>query len=192
MAYLTVTELKSYINELTGGVQTSFTGAEDAVLQTFIDEAVAEVERSTRRTFEAANGTRTYTPEDVTDDTLYLDADLMSVTTLKNGDGSTISAGSYTLQPENWMPKTKIKLKATATWQWATDGRIEVTGLWGFSTIPPADVKRIVKRLAWFYWMKRTATGETSVAGDNVAVIPAEHPADIQRALERYQRKVIR
>lgn len=191
-SYATVAELKSYINEMSGGVQTSFTANEDALLQTFLDEASAEIDRQTGRTFQSVSATRYYWPEDVTVNTLHLDNDLLAVTTLKNGDGTTISAGDYMLQPDNWTPKQKIRLKTNVAWTFATDGRIEVTGTWGFSTSPPADIQRACKRLAWFYWMKRTATGETSVAGDNVAVAPAEYPADVMRVLERYKRRVIR
>lgn len=191
-SYASVADLKTYVNELTGGVQSSFTVAEDGLLQTFLDEATAEIDRQTGRTFEGVNATRYFWPESVEGQSLYLDADLLSVTTLKNGDGSTISSGDYMLQPDNWTPKNRIRLKANVAWTFPTDGRVEVVGSWGFSATPPADIKRATKRLAWFYWMKRTASGETSVAGDNVAIVPAEYPADVDSVLRRYKRGVIR
>jgi hypothetical protein len=192
-SYATLAELKSYVNELSGGVQTSFTAGEDAVLQVFLDEATREIDRQTARTFEAsASTTRYFWPEDVVGDTLYLDNDLLTLGTLTNGDSTTITSDYYWLQPDNVTPKAKVKLKSTKAWAFDTDGRIGVTGTWGFSATPPADIKRACKRLAWFYWMKRTATGETSVAGDNVAVTPAEYPADVVSVLRRYRRGTIR
>lgn len=191
-SYASVSELKTYINELTGGVQSSFSGAEDDLLQTFLDEATVEVDRQTGRTFVGDDYSRYFTADDVDGQTLYLDMDLLSVTTLTNGDGSTISSNDYWLLPLNSATKHAIKLKSNVAWTFDVDGTIEVDGLWAFSATPPADIKRATKRLAWFYWMKRTASGETSVAGDNVAIVPAEYPADVDSVLRRYKRGVIR
>lgn len=196
-SYATVAELKTYINELTGGVQSSFSAGEDALLQTFLNEATAEIDRQAGRHFIAVGdvetpSTRYYWPEDVTDDVLYLDDDLMSVATLTNGDGTVIPSNGYWLQPDNTTAKSKIKLKSSYSWDFDTDGRIAVAGIWGFSGSAPDDIKRVCKRLAWFYWMKRTASGETSVVGDSVAVVPAEYPEDVMSVLRRYRRGVIR
>lgn len=191
-SYASVAELKTYLNELTGGVQSSFSGAEDALLQTFLDDATAEIDKLTNRSFQSATATRYYWPEDVDGATLYLDNDLLTVTTLTNGDSTTISSGNYFLLPDNATPKSKIRLKAAAAWAFDTDGRISIAGTWGFSATPPADIQRATKRLAWFYWMKRTAAGEVAVAGDNVAIVPPEYPADIESVVRRYRRGVIR
>lgn len=193
-SYASVAELKAYINELTGGVQSSFTTAEDDLLQTFLNEATAEIDRQTGRTFTASSAVkRYYFSESVTGDTLYLDADLVSTVGITNGDGTSISpADDVWYLPLNGQVAHAIKLKSTKTWTFGVDGTIEVEGEWGFSDTAPDDIKRVCKRLAWFYWMKRTASGETSVAGDNVAVIPAEYPKDVMSVLRRYKRGVIR
>lgn len=192
-SYATVAELKTYINELTGGVQTSFSVAEDALLQVFLNEATAEIDRQTGRKFTAASAVkRYYFSESVTGDTLYLDADLNTLVSLKNGDGTTISEDDLWLLPINSEVFHAIKLKSTVAWTFGTDGTIEVEGDWGFSGSAPDDIKRVCKRLAWFYWMKRTASGETSVVGDSVAVVPAEYPEDVMSVLRRYRRGVIR
>lgn len=189
MAYITLAGFKSYVDELTGGVQSSFTVAEDAVLQSFIDQAQAEIERVTERRFEAATATRYYREDAVDGDTLHLDADLLSVTTLTNGDGTTITGTDFWLLPDNATPKTAIRLKSAASWAFGTDGRIAVAGSWGFSATAPEDVKRCAYRLAWFYWSKRSAAGETSVLGDSVVQVAAEYPADVKAVLRRYRRK---
>jgi hypothetical protein len=192
MAYITLAGFKSYVDELTGGVQSSFTTAEDAVLTEFITQAQAEIERVTERKFEAATATRYYTAHDVDQDVLYLDADLLSVTTLTNGDGTAIASDSYWLRPFNRTPKVAIQLMNGAAWAFDDDGRIAVAGSWAFSTTAPDDVKRCAYRLAWFYWAKRSAAGETTVLGDNVVQAAAEYPADVKTVLRRYRRKEIR
>lgn len=192
MAYITLAEFKSYHNELTGGTQAAFTNAEDAALQLFIDQAQAEIERVTNRTFEAsASATRYYSAEDIdSGKTLWLGADLLTISAVTNGDGATVASGDYWPLPFNGSPKWGILLKPSASgWTFTGDGRIAITGTWGFSTTAPADIKRLAFRLAWFYWMKRSATGETSVLGDGATMVAAEYPADIEAALKRYTRK---
>lgn len=196
-SYATLAELKTYINDLTGGVQSSFSAGEDALLQTFLNEATAEIDRQAGRHFIAVGdvetpSTRYYWPEDVTDDVLYLDDDLMSVATLTNGDGTVIPSNGYWLQPDNTTAKSKIKLKSSYSWDFDTDGRIAVAGIWGFSATAPADIKRATKRLAYFYWMKRTATGEATVLNETTTQDAAEYPADVMSVFRRYKRGMVR
>lgn len=71
---------------------------------------------------------------------LRLDDDLLSLTTLTNGDGSTIASTSYVLEPANRYPKFAVQLKRATevNWQLPTDGHreqiISVAGLWGYHT----------------------------------------------------------
>lgn len=188
-SYATVAEFKSYITGLTGGVQASFTSDEDTLLQTFLDEATAEIERATGRKFAPTESQTRYYREDAVDgDTLHLDTDFLSVTSLTNGDGTTISSGNYWLIPDNRDAKTDIKLKSGYVWAFDTDGRVTVAGTTGFSTTAPADIKRVTKRLAYFYWLKRAASGETTFQGEGTATQAAEYPADIMKVLKRYKR----
>lgn len=192
MAYITTTDLLNYINELTGGVQTSFTAGETAALQVFVDEAIAEIDRVTGRKFETqANQTRYYREEaidPVDPSILKLDTDFLAVTALTNGDGTSISSGDYWLLPDNSSPKWAIKLKSTKSWAFDTDGRVIVAGSTGFSATAPADIKRCAKRLAYFYWQKRAATGETQVVGEDQVNVASEYPQDIKSVLARYKR----
>jgi hypothetical protein len=192
MAYITLAEFKSYHSELTGGVPASYTANEDALLTILIQQAQAEIERITNRTFEAsASTTKYFTIDDISGRSLWFSADCLTVTALTNGDGTTISSGDYWLVPFNNSPKWGVLLKSAAAWAFSGDGRIEVTGTWGFATTAPDDIKRLTHRLAWFYWQKRSATGETTVLGDGGTVVAAEYPADIQKTLKRYTRRGI-
>lgn len=67
---------------------------------------------------------------------LYLDADLRSITTLTNGDSSTVTSSQYTLVPSNSPAKHYIQLLPNAgiNWQYTDNpyGAISVNGLWGY------------------------------------------------------------
>lgn len=189
MAYVTLAEFKSYMNDLTGGTQTSFSAQEDTTLQVFLDQAVAELESRTKRDFEATNATRYYTADCVTGKWLYLDAELVSVSTLTNGDGTAISNTNYTLEPKNAAQKYAIRLHDGYTWSFSTvDSYISVAGSWGYSAAVPTDVKRAVMRLAWFYWQKRGTTGESTVIAEGVVQNAAAYPADVVDVIRRYTR----
>ena len=189
MAYVTLAEFKTYMNDLTGGTQTSFSAQEDITLQVFLDQAVAEVESMTGRDFEATSGTRYYTSASVDGQRLYLGADLLSVTTLTNGNAATISGSNFTLEPRNSTVKDVIRLHDGYWWEFSTvDSVVTVLGSWGYSASPPVDLKRGVMRLAWFYWQKRGATGESTVLAEGVVQNAAAYPADVTGVIKRYRR----
>jgi hypothetical protein len=203
MSYATLAEFKSYISEMTGGIQVSFSGAEDTLLQKFLDQADAEIDAQTGRNFGqgANNHTHYYTEDDIDDDTLYLDADLVSVTTLTNGDGTTISSSDYWLLPMNASVTGQngydgsfwgIKLKSTIDWQTPTDGRISVNGRWGFMQGAPVDVVRAAMRIAYWYWTKRNQTGATEIAGAELTQQSDSYPTDVRIVFERYRRRMVR
>lgn len=184
MAYITLSEFKSYISELSGGVQTSFGGSEDTVLQSFIDQATAEINATTGRSYEATTTTKRFGADSVYDEILLLDCDLLTVSAVTNGDGATIT--SYTLLPRNTTPYCAIELTAAS---WDTTADIQVTGAWGYSTSASADVKRVAMRLAYFYWQKRAATGESQIFGDGVIQVAAGYPADVREWLNQHRRR---
>jgi hypothetical protein len=203
MSYATLADFKSYISEMTGGIQSTYSAAENTVLQQFLDQADAEIESYTNRSFGqgANNHTHYYTVNDISDDTLYLDADLVSVTTLTNGDGTVISSSDYWLLPMNASVTGQngydgsfwgIKLKSTHQWQTPTDGRISLNGRWGFMQGVPVDVVRCAMRIAYWYWTKRNQTGASDVAGEQITQQSDSYPLDVRIVLERYKRRVIR
>jgi hypothetical protein len=71
-------------------------------------------------------------------DTLVLTDDLLSLTTLTNGDATVIAAANYNLIPVNDPPYFAIQLKDVASVTWATntagskDQVISVAGIWGY------------------------------------------------------------
>jgi hypothetical protein len=71
---------------------------------------------------------------------LFVDDDLLQVTTLTNGNGTVIAADKYVLEPANIYPKHAVILKrgGGVSWLPASDGTreqvISVAGLWGYHT----------------------------------------------------------
>lgn len=69
---------------------------------------------------------------------LYVDDDLLEVTTLTNGDGSSIAAANYLLYPANSYPKESLHLKQSAGIAWLPDSSgnyeqvISLTGIFGY------------------------------------------------------------
>lgn len=114
--------------------------------------------------FKATTAAHRYFGSDAVDgQTLHLDAPLLSVTTLTNGDGSAISAGSWWLRPRNnvgWY----LELKSAYSWTFATDTEIDVHGVWGMAATPPAPVKESALVFAgWMFKRYQAALSDATV-----------------------------
>jgi len=191
MAYGTLADFKAYVNELSGGTQSAFTAAQDAVVQQFLDQAQAEIERATGRRFEAATETRVYGAEDVDGQTLRLDEELLTLTGLTDGAGAAIALENTTLEPRNAAAKSRITLKPGTRWN-ETSGDVSVSGAWGHCATPTPDVARVLYRLAWFYWQKRRSTGETQLIDGRTGNVASEYPADIRKWLSENKKRMVR
>jgi hypothetical protein len=72
------------------------------------------------------------------EDPLYLPDDLLAVTSLLNGDSTTIASSDYTLLSANLYPKWGIKIKDSSSVSWLTDDTasaeevISLTGFFGY------------------------------------------------------------
>lgn len=124
--------------------------------------------------------------------TLNLDAPLLSVTTLTNGDGSTIAAGSYWLRPRNnvgWY----IELKSTVDgWSFATDTEIDVYGVWGLAATVPGPVKEAALVFAgWMFKRYQAALSDATVNLDlGELTYSAAVPKQVMALLDPYQLRV--
>jgi len=168
--------------------------ADDALGGDLVNRVTDAIDRYCRRRFVATTATRTFdVPEG---DTLFLDDDLLSVTTLTHGDSKTISAADYILLPGNSTPKSMIRLRKTGTvsvWEGhSTTGdeqAVSVAGTWGYSVSPPDDVvQAAVRWAAWLYRQRDGAFGQTARPEIGVIETPAALPVDIERLLKPYKR----
>lgn len=155
MNYVTLHQVRQYLK-----LDTEET-TDDTLLERLIREINGNIEEWCGRRFDVRQETRTYDyPVEIREalglydieawvarwnvvsegymrKRLRLDDDLLSLTTLTNGDDTTISASDYVLDPANKYPKHSIKLVGDDTnWQLPTGGQreqvIDVTGLWGY------------------------------------------------------------
>ncbi|MBI1296667.1 hypothetical protein GC175_17060 [bacterium] len=137
-----------------------------------------------------AQATRYYGSDDVHGQSLHVQKPLLSVATLTNGDGNTIASGNYWLTPRNSTPYFQVQLKSTALWTFTTDGWIEVTGVWGYSTAVPSPVQEAAIILAG--WLFKTYQNALQNAGQVVPELgqlqySANFPKQVYGLLLPYQ-----
>lgn len=190
MAYATTADVKAYLN--------IGTTTDDALLAALIARAQALVDGFCERTFEAsADTTRSFDAvADVDGRRLYLDADLCSIHSVTNGDGTTVASTHYVTEPRNATPYYAITLKGSSGVAWTYDddpeNAIAVSGKWAYSSTPPADISQATVRLtAWLYRQRDNSADidRALIAGD-VTILPLRLPQDVQAMLARYKRLV--
>lgn len=130
----TLADFKAYA---TARGQTATTDTtDDGVIVDLLEKASRDLESMTGRQFYPTVETRLY---DVPEDSeLLLDGDLLSLTTLTNGDATVITTADYILRPNNLTPYYKIRLKGDSSVDWEPDSDndteqvISVLGWWGY------------------------------------------------------------
>jgi hypothetical protein len=200
--YVATSDLKTYL-----GISTT---TDDSLLALCLARAQAAIEAYTHRRFDAHTETHYFRQESVlipqaywgrdamvevlnpTQTVLYLDDDLLSVTTLTNGDGTSITAASYWLEPRNTAPYWYIRLKSTVSWTFSTDGEISVLGSWGYSSTAPYDIQHACLRLGAYYYRQKDAQVYDTTATPELGVItvPQGMPRDVRMILDQYVRLV--
>jgi len=101
-----------------------------------------------------ATATRAYGRAAIKGGTLYLDAPLLSLTSLTNGDDLPIQPADAVLHPLNERSKRQVRLKSTSGWSFLVDGLIEVEGVWGLyasGATPPAISEAATALAAWLF-----------------------------------------
>jgi len=152
MSYTELSALKSHL---------SITGTtDDDALNALLAAVEAAIDQYTGRHFYGRLKTKYYREESIENQTLHLFEDLISVTTLTNGDATAIAAANYWLLPRNdGPPYWRIELKSSYYWLFVTDGWIEVYGYWGYSMTPPESV--VTGSLLWAsaLWGRKESEG---------------------------------
>jgi len=195
MAYLVAADLKTYL-----GISSS---TDDTLLTALIAAAQKAIEEYTHHVFEMATATaRTFDAiRDIGkgDDRrmLYLDTDLCTISSIANGDGTTVTAAQYVTEPRGVTPYYAIRLKASANVAWTytddPENAITVTGKWAYSATPPNDIVQATRRMAgWMYRGKDTQAYD-STAFSELGVIRIKHkiPEDILQLLDEPYRRLV-
>lgn len=136
--YCTLTQAKNFKRI------TSTDATDDSVIEEMIEEASRLIDAICNRWFYAYTQTRYFDVPRGRE--LCLDSDLLAITTLTNGDSTTIASTEYNLQPKNSPPYYAVVLKpgSTTVWQPSTSGGynekvISIAGSWGFVDRTAAD-----------------------------------------------------
>ena len=190
MAYCGVDELKEYL-----GIESA---TDEPMLLTLLAVAQHTIDSYCARTFEAtADTVRTFDSQrDVDGYTLTVDSDLCAITSIVNGDGTTISNSHYVTEPRNETPYYAIRLKASAGKVWTStvsgdsENAITITGKWAYSTSAPSDIAHVCKRLAAYIYRQKDNAGDLdrAVIAGNSTILPAQIPNDIRLMLAPYKR----
>ena len=190
MAYCGVDELKEYL-----GIESA---TDEPMLLTFLATAQRTIDSYCARTFEAtADTVRTFDSQcDVDGYTLTVDSDLCAITSIVNGDGTTISNSHYVTEPRNTTPYYAIRLKASSGKAWTatvagdSENAISITGKWAYSTSAPSDIAHVCKRLAAYIYRQKDNAGDLdrAVIAGNSTILPAQIPSDIRLMLAPYRR----
>jgi len=187
MAYTTASDVKTYL-----GIAAS---TDDTLIGSLITRAQKIIEEYTGRLFEAATLTKYFTIDNVEGRWLYLwGYDLLSVTTLTNGDGTEIASANYRLEPRNETPKWAIRLDKDTDWEFDdSDSEISVAGTWGYAATAPNDIVHACIRLAAFLYKQKDTTADVDrpmMTGDGITIMPSQLPKDVQMILDKYRRRI--
>jgi hypothetical protein len=198
MAYATLESLKTY-----RGIAAA-TVTDDDLLRDLLERASRAIDMYTARTFVGVTATRYYERGSLSDSgfILRLDKDLISVTTLTNGD----SAGTAIPNTEYWLTDAeggrnygppyqaiRLKIDSTYSWEFDTDYWVSVAGVWGYSLEPPDDITHWTIRLAAYYYAQKDAQvfDVTAVPEAGILQIPQGIPRDVKVGLGPYMRQGI-
>lgn len=189
MAYVLKAAVKEYL-----GI--SGTGDDD-LIDDLIDRATIAIESYTGWVFEAATDTRYFDSEAVEGRVLWVGGDLVSITTLLNGDddSTVIVVADYRLLPRNEGPPyygIQMLIDTTTTWEFDIDGEVSVLGAWGYSASPPDDIVHACIRLTAYYYRGRDSQvfDVTAMPDAGIITIPKGIPADVKLILDKYPRWV--
>lgn len=186
MAYAELIDLKTYLGITAGEAEA------DAVLDRTLLAAESAIDRATGRCFAvAADTTRSFGPCAVGGQLLMLDAELASLTSITNGDGEAVDINVVRTMPRNAGPYFALSLPWSLSWVFDDiDAEITVTGRWGYSVEPPADITQAAIRLAGYWYRLKEAQVFDVTASPETGqlVIPKGMPADVMPLLARYRR----
>ena len=194
MAYTTLADVKEYLSI------PSATTDDDDLITDLIARAQAAIDTHCRDTFEASADTDVTfdAVADVDGPELYFGRHTFaSITSITNGDGTTVASTSYVTQPRNDTPYFAVRLLSSKGISWTyeddPEDAITVSGKRAYSTSAPADiVQACVRFVAWMYRQKDTSADvdRPLLTGDGNIIMPSAIPNDVKAKLEPYRRLV--
>ena len=173
---------------------------DDTLLGSMVDAVNEFIEAETDRIFaDPGSDTTKYFDKSSIDQSglLWLGDDLLSLTSITNGNGDSIATNKVQLWPLNSTPTYVIKLLASSELYWQfdyNDSVIGITGRWAYSSTVPKQVKQAAIRLAaWVYKQKDNfqETDRPIMTADGMVIMPNKFPKDIDTWLKSMKRVVL-
>lgn len=170
---------------------------DDPLLESLVEAASRAIDAYCSRRFDSTTATRYYEADAIDGQYLRLDDDLISITTLTNGDDSSTVIGSsyYWLWPRNsGPPYHSVRLKETGTttysWEQDTDYFITVAGAWGWASTVPDNINHACIRLAaYMYHQKDSGVYDvTTFPEQGIIMTPQGMPRDVKILIDPYRR----
>lgn len=177
---------------------------DDVFIERLLERCSREFDGDTGYWFYAHQQARTFDMPKTR--SLKLDAPLLSVTSVTNGDNTNVAATEYKLYPLNGPHKTEIRLKQSSSVWWQpstgggdTEGVIIVSGQWGYvdrdstdpeSVTPILNSKSAVLALALMIYKRRYGVGAEGVAqvtGAGVVITPRDKSPEYWSIVDRYR-----
>lgn len=187
MTYCTLAQVKGYLGSEEVG--------DDALIEDLIDYSQSIIDAVTQKTFEAAADSTRYfdAVANVHGRTLWFDKPIVSITSITNGDGTTVSTSEYVKVPPNDAPYWGVTIKSDQSIYWTYDdaheNAITVVGKWAYSTTAPNAIKHACIRLAAFLYRQRDSSSDFDrpvVVEGAMTILPGDLPRDVLRILAPY------
>lgn len=195
MAYASIAQLRAYL-----GIDVN---DDDPLMESLLTRAQSAIDQHVHRTFEAtADSTKYFDAErDTSEHYMVLDwtpygLDLCQITTITNGDGTTVAGSAYVTNPRNYAPWYGVRFKLNSGLYWTYDqdpeNAISITGRWAYSVTAPADiVQATIRMAAYMYRQKDSNTFDVvAIPGAGVMEVPQGMPRDVSMLLRSYERKI--
>ena len=125
--YCTLDEFKSYI--VARGQALAIDYIDDTVIEAIIEKVSRDIDQEAQRTYYARTETHYFDVPEDSQTVLNLGDDLLTVTTLTNGDGTVITSSYYKLYPLNAGRYRELKLKPSSGYIWLSDSNGDTDGV---------------------------------------------------------------
>ena len=146
----------------------SISSVDDGVVEALLEGVSRYIDEQSGRTFYARTETRYYSVPGSRE--LRFDDDLLTITTLTNGNAVVISSDDYYFLPRNVSPKFGLKLKEASSVAWYPDSDnnyeyvISIAGTWGYSATRPDNINTACLEIAKSAYGRRSGQFSDSVA----------------------------
>lgn len=139
--------------------------------------------------------TRYYGYADIDGKYLYTDVPFISITSVTNGDGSSLASSKYRLEPRNNSPYHCIRLNTDTYWLFDdSDSEITLVGKFGYSAeTPPPVVEACTHMTVWLqqrYQAGLNTSSATSDFGEVKQVMTV--PSHVKSQLSLYSNRWVR